>query len=1719
MNKNNINYIQGKHFIFQKASEKKSQWGVKIDNTKDPKILFFSFSYQMKARNRLKQVKTMETNKIHSTTQNFEQKREEQKKLYTSYSKFSEIQLISIGLASSQTIRHWAEKRLPNGKTLGEVTSANTLHHKKFQPLKGGLFCERIFGPMKDFECACGKRKRPNEEEYKKILEHQPTQRKFCPICDVEYTWSIMRRYQMGYIKLSSPVSHVWYLKANPSYLSILLDMKRSDLEHIIYCSKTTTLENSRRLVYNLEISKSNSKISRPINSQTAQSIRLLSDSKLQTKEWKKNSRSLSYQNLYHYNLVCKGPQHFNFWRLCVLKWFKTNSKFLNIFKFVNNFPIESNTFELSQFIIQFQNVKKIKNKQTFTQLNYFNFYPFSLKKKISWLINNKQVSRKISKTNMNFYYQKQEFQTNDFTSKTFTLPLFIPRSREIIEFPFTSNFFPIEDKVEDPFKFFSLEKNQMELNFVTKSKDFNIGDSYYFSCFNKKNSRIEKKYLLSFFDRKEEVHNQIRDIETIKNKKFEALQFSLSEKEIEIHKSVLFFIQSNLFKLNNQIEQKITANVLLKFWKIYFQKTYYLAKNQNFLITKTLFQNFKKNNSFIKIAELKEIIFPFLEKVLTQKLQTFHPMFYTNMQKKEQKNFQILLKLFNRLELLNSNNFYNNSLTNKFYFNNHNHKQITEVFLKKKNGLKQKNKNFQYSFFRKKIIPYVKYCLIKIFKKNIEKKQTFIKLIKYFNTITSKNLSHILIKFFIQKFVCFNKNFMPKNEYQRKFNFIFCVQKQNFQSFLFSIKNENLFPNKNTIRYFDFFIKNKLDFYLNQKLFKKYFSTFFISQNNQIFDKNLFFTNSKIFQFSNILYNSNFVDNKTVQIQEKNKTKNIFQSFLNRKKNFQKTKEISRNQWSWILGPYFLMLNFNFLNKNKIPILVSFTNQLKFVKKSCLRNISISSYFKMKSIAQQINQYSYKIYCFEKSKNNKFSKIFKKQHFYNLEEKGGLKKEIPKTKQQMAFIQTAEFVIKDQHIQEQTFLHFRKRSLICKRQNNFAFKNLDFIHSFFPIQNQQKNKIQNQLFENLQIFHNKNPIYYVSYRHGWSTEENWKNFSSYALAPKYVQDLSIPFYKNRFFNSLIQRPSLSTSKIYLDKISSTETFAGASIIQKFLSEFHSSATEFQKIDKQNRIFLYEFYKIINILKMLANNNLAEKWEKKELKELCQKRDKLIRRTKIIRKFLRQNSTNIPSSMILTVLPVLPPDLRPILKIQDQIAASDLNRLYQRVIYRNDRLHKFRQMTARSTVIENSFEIKYAQRLLQEAVDNLIQNGKGGGTPDCDARGRPLKSLSDILKGKQGRFRQHLLGKRVDYSGRSVIVVGPKLKIHECGLPKEMALELFLPFLIQRIVHYRLVRTVIGAKTLIQTNPNLTYSILSEIMQSIPIFLNRAPTLHRLGIQAFQPKLIEGRAILLHPLVCPAFNADFDGDQMAVHIPLTVEARAECWKLMFSRNHLISSATGDPIMLPSQDMVLGCYYLTTEVYPTKFTDLINSFPFAGMLKQFKQPNKNLKPFNYLTTQLQKDFMTIQNQKNLSHLFFNNFNQVLKAYQCQKLSLHSFVWVKWNHKMEITIARPSFIPFLSVQLKTSFFYNEKKFTWPHSNSKNYDNQQKKIKQILQTTRALNFIYPLEIRLQKFGHWNEIRHKQIRSIMPQSNNPIVYQQYIRTTPGRIFFYQKIQRCLSK
>ncbi|MBQ3140000.1 MAG: DNA-directed RNA polymerase subunit beta' [Ruminococcus sp.] len=388
----------------------------------------------------------------------------------------------------------------------------------------------------------------------------------------------------------------------------------------------------------------------------------------------------------------------------------------------------------------------------------------------------------------------------------------------------------------------------------------------------------------------------------------------------------------------------------------------------------------------------------------------------------------------------------------------------------------------------------------------------------------------------------------------------------------------------------------------------------------------------------------------------------------------------------------------------------------------------------------------------------------------------------------------------------------------------------------------------------------------------------------------------------------------------------------GAEAIKKLLNEYDPARYDFQK----NR--LVELGKIsLGLNKLSCYNNPMEcqcdecqkfaELEDVEWKnniELCaddlknelvglpagQKKVKLIKRLQIIESF--RLSGNKPEWMILDVIPVIPPDIRPMIMLDGgRYATSDLNDLYRRVINRNNRLKKMLELDAPDIIVRNE------KRMLQEAVDALIDNGRHG-RPVTGPSNRALKSLSDMLKGKQGRFRQNLLGKRVDYSGRSVIVVGPELKMYQCGLPKEMALELFKPFVLKRLVDKKAIANIKSARKLIDRADNKVWDALEDVIKDHPVMLNRAPTLHRLGIQAFEPILVEGRAIKLHPLVCSAFNADFDGDQMAVHLPLSAEAQAEARFLMLAANNLLKPSDGKPVAVPSQDMVLGSYYLTMD---------------------------------------------------------------------------------------------------------------------------------------------------------------------------------------------------------
>nr|YP_009437371.1 RpoC1 [Dodonaea viscosa]ATG27786.1 RpoC1 [Dodonaea viscosa] len=388
----------------------------------------------------------------------------------------------------------------------------------------------------------------------------------------------------------------------------------------------------------------------------------------------------------------------------------------------------------------------------------------------------------------------------------------------------------------------------------------------------------------------------------------------------------------------------------------------------------------------------------------------------------------------------------------------------------------------------------------------------------------------------------------------------------------------------------------------------------------------------------------------------------------------------------------------------------------------------------------------------------------------------------------------------------------------------------------------------------------------------------------------------------------------------------------------------------------------------------------GNEWEDRKI---GRRRDFLVKRTELSKHLLRTNIE--PEWMVLCLLPVLPPELRPIIQIEGgKLMSSDINELYRRVIYRNNTLTDL-LTTSRSTPGEL---VMCQEKLVQEAVDTLLDNGIGG-QPMRDGHNKVYKSFSDVIEGKEGRFRETLLGRRVDYSGRSVIVVGPSLSLHRCGLPREIAIELFQTFVICSLIRQHLASNIGVAKSQIRDKGPIVWEILQEVMRGHPVLLNRAPTLHRLGIQAFQPILVEGRAICLHPLVCKGFNADFDGDQMAVHVPLSLEAQAEARLLMFSHMNLLSPAIGDPISVPTQDMLIGLYVLTSRN------------PRGICAKRYNPWNRR----NY-----QNERVDDNSYKYIKDPFFCNSYDAIGAYRQKRINLDSPLWLRWRLDQRVIASR-------------------------------------------------------------------------------------------------------------
>ena len=597
------------------------------------------------------------------------------------------------------------------------------------------------------------------------------------------------------------------------------------------------------------------------------------------------------------------------------------------------------------------------------------------------------------------------------------------------------------------------------------------------------------------------------------------------------------------------------------------------------------------------------------------------------------------------------------------------------------------------------------------------------------------------------------------------------------------------------------------------------------------------------------------------------------------------------------------------------------------------------------------------------------------------------------------------------------------------KRTKHSIEKNEKKIYLLFNLQIQQK-KSSKQIRMNKSIWKNgglkDSALFFgfgvISKMFSWEIIDNWLDFMYFFIQFPQKKDRL-----NKFYPGPV---GLVDSWEFKSGLS---CLAGAQLIRTWLTQL----TQYQFSDGkllENQIQL----ELLELERFISPINTDLFFYKLQLN----------RRLKYLRSF-RFNKIN-PASMILSVFPVLPPDLRPILKLNKKIATSDVNKLYQYVISRNRRLSYL--ILDHNLNCLNSAVLQYAQRLLQESVDCLIDNDNEKNNKIEKRKKRPLKSLSDLFKGKSGRFRQNLLGKRVDYSGRSVIVVGPSLKIYECGLPKEIAFELFQPFLIRILMFKNQVRTIRVAKELLSKKTKFVWNLLKNVVRNHPILLNRAPTLHRLSIQTFQPKLIDGKAILLHPLVCSAFNADFDGDQMGVHIPLCCKARAEAWKINWSQNNLFSIATHRPTCSPSQDMILGSSFLTIRNTSKILCTEKISFEFL----------KNLlfqKPFFYKTSK--KIFY-----KQIRDILLSNIPLIFLSRNFPQRSINeqNFVWCSLN-------------PYIS----------------------GYETEKKKKIQKL-----------IEIRLNSDGNFQKFRHELCQQYHSSGAEML---RKIRTTYGQLKFYQNL------
>ena len=1494
--------------------------------------------------------------------------------------RFLKFKSIKISLASPNTIKKWANNFNKNIKKFknNKIFNAKTFNYKTLTPEKGGLFCEQIFGALK-------------------------TQQ---------------RRYKLGYIELICPVVHVWYLKGSISYISLLLNLKKKKLESITYCSKLISGQ-VKSFDNDLTFDNFNSLI----------------------------HQKFLYFN-YKSNIIWKNYL-FNFSKNsdCLVNTKLKNTKLKNFsflefsffwIKFILIYPIFFSSNLNKTPIGLKKNQLKLTNLQLTLTNNLKNATQLYEKKKITFYTLDFPIllfskNKKLKTYFLNFYDTKKII-VNENPLKHFFIafPLFFDKKILKYIFFYNQNFLFYKYNLFTQIDFNLSSSMLMVNNNAFNESINNLGYNIYF----KKKLSKNLKHFYNFQKKKQLKFNEKGLKKKFQTKIFFSNLFLIKTRKLNnfILKTKLKFIIFFFKQIKLRKKQKLAFNLSkIKNWNINYlfkKSNYYLSFliKQRLLISINLYLKLKKNNRkdykkyFYQLFNIKKIsFFQTIIIFFIKKNQIIKIKFSQN----KKINSLILTKIFYYQPLFSAACFSILSFQKNIKFLNLFKLEFNSNLNKFKSILEFNSDELIYNyifFIKKTIIETIKDqkpILMQLkFQINNNKK-----LIKKLNKIIKYNYKIFYFPISLEtKFYNINK-----------FLLNFSIGLEPFSNkivwFNFSTKYLKNYNYKKTISLEkDFFLKKNFNLYdtkhkkLKNPLGNIKFRNFLLEKMISTIKKSLIISKIKKskFLFKNFSITNNILT-KTTNFSTKitlNDNLNLLTSFFSPNIHINKKQGLKHEQKKII---YFILKTFNYkknlIKKNEFWSLKYnefFLPAIIYYKESKLKNFG--SYKGISIIPLQDFQLSGHAVLLKKNKNF----IIIEYHLLN-------------------FIKTFISKFYLEVIALSSILPFNLYEFYLNPiSNTNIFFNYYTNSSYFlnkKILYLKKKKIIDNLMKNIEDFllnyqsNFFNKYYIINQNFTWLTIDEWQHFLSYMTQLSIKNDKIIPGYFERGINfSLPLTGGIVIQNLLKNfKFSHHSNNQEMSLLFSKLKKKQNSTIELLILHIQRKIFflnqkLQYFEEFLKFRLILLKKNkktffyfsddlITETYQKIELLRFL--RIRYFRRIKLLRPFVKKNIK--PEWMVLNILPVLPPDLRPVVILNDnQMAVSDLNKLYQKVIIRNRRLKRLFTTTLFSTL---SPELRYAQRLLQESVDALIENGKADTNSIVTAHNRPLKSLSDLLKGKKGRFRLNLLGKRVDYSGRSVIVSGPSLQFYECGLPKQMALELFQPFLIRYLLLKKVVNNFTKAKKLIQQKSNIIWKILEKVIHNRPILLNRAPTLHRLGIQCFKPRLVQGRAILLHPLVCSAFNADFDGDQMAVHIPLSYQACAEAWKLMWSRNNIRSPATGESIVVPSQDMVLGCYYLTTIDNIKRLNHF--SFNYLNLISCKKcqlftnfEFNKLIFFFSFLKKYEALKSIDINQIKKNNNSFFTNIDQILQLFNQNKLNCHNIIWLKWHLRFEL-VSRQQF----------------------------------------------------------------------------------------------------------